>query len=114
MGKNNFNFSNIIEVDQTLSNELNQTESELNKIRSLWRAVITQNLMDLNSNSQKPLFKLAKSRAFFWLTSDSDDFHLVCALADLDPSYVKQKALSISSNGYKWRNNKKNIKYKKQ
>jgi len=71
--------------------------------KALWRAVITQALMDAGSNSAKGEFKKEKARAISWLHSDSEDFKEVCSLADLDPTYVRRKAKEALKNGCKWR-----------
>lgn len=71
--------------------------------RALWRAVLTQALMDAGSNSGKAEFKKEKARAISWLNGDSDDFNEVCTMAGLEPSYVKRKAKEAIKNGCKWR-----------
>jgi hypothetical protein len=71
--------------------------------RALWRAVITQALMDAGSNSKKIEFRKEKARAISWLNGDSEDFSDVCALAGLDAGYVKKKAKEAIKNGCKWR-----------
>ncbi len=71
--------------------------------RALWRAVITQALMDAGSNSKKLEFKQEKARAISWLNSDSEDFNEVCMMAGLEPSYVKRKASEAIKNGCKWK-----------
>lgn len=70
---------------------------------SLWKAVITQALMDAGSNSKKPEFKKEKARAISWPSGDSDDFYQVCVMADMDPEYVKSKAKEAIKGGCKWR-----------
>jgi hypothetical protein len=71
--------------------------------RALWRAVITQALMDAGSNSNKLEFRKEKARAIAWLNGDSDDFIEVCEMAGLEPSYVKKRAKEAMKNGCKWR-----------
>lgn len=79
-------------------------------ITSLWKAVITQALMDVGSNSKKKEFTKAKAEAQIWLLQDNDDFREVCHLADMDPDDVRQKAIIAIQNGCKWR--KESIKTK--
>jgi len=72
--------------------------------RALWRAVITQALMDAGSNSAKKEMKYDKAQAIAWLASGSKDFHQVCTLADMDPEYVRQKSKEAIKRGCSWRN----------
>lgn len=71
--------------------------------RALWRAVITQALMDAGSNSNKVEYRKEKARAIAWLNGDTEDFLEVCSMAGLDPDYVKRKAYEAIKNGCKWR-----------
>lgn len=80
--------------------------------RALWRAVITQALMDAGSNSKKIEMKKEKARAIAWLNSDSEDFIEVCEMADYNPAVVKRKALMAIKNGCKWREEKNPILYR--
>jgi hypothetical protein len=81
----------------------NQDGEHLCGYRALWRAVITQALMDAGSNSNKIEFKKEKARAISWLNGDSEDFIEVCEMAGLEPCYVKKKAKEAIKNGCKWR-----------
>lgn len=60
--------------------------------QALWRAVITQALMDAGNDSSKSEMRYEKAQAIAWLGSNHPDFYTVCTLADLEPSYVRQKA----------------------
>jgi hypothetical protein len=71
--------------------------------RALWRAVITQALMDAGSNSNKLEMKKEKARAIEWLNSESDDFKEVCGMAGMDYTYVRRKSIEAIKNGCKWR-----------
>lgn len=85
-------------------------------IQALWRAVITQALMDASSNSSKVIDKVERARARAWFSKSNPDFLTVCAYADLDPSYVLQKAKEAIKRGCKWRSNnvpKKTVQSKK-
>lgn len=59
---------------------------------SLWRAVIMQALLDAGSDSKKRYMRLHKAQAISWLSGISEDFRTVCALAELEPRYVKERA----------------------
>jgi len=78
-------------------------DSTTNSEVSLWRAVITQALMDAKSNSKKNSFIKAKKEAISWLLGGSDDFILVCELADLDSKYVMNNAKKAIDRGCVWR-----------
>ena len=69
----------------------------------LWRAVITQALMDAASNSAKPDIQRARRDALQWLLSHSSDFETVCDHAGMDPSYVRAKARLAIARGCEWR-----------
>lgn len=86
--------------------------------RALWRAVITQTLMDASSNSKKVIDKVERARALAWFSLRNPDFLAVCSLADMEPKYVLQKVKEAISRGCKWRKEpgtapKKNTKTKK-
>lgn len=69
----------------------------------LWRAVITQALMDAASNSRKTEAKRARLAALHWLLSDSRDFESVCDHAGFDPDYVRTRARQPLARGCEWR-----------
>ncbi len=69
----------------------------------LWRAVITQALMDAGSESRKPEALYHKFEATAWLPGNSRDFVTVCDYAGLDPRYVLRMAARALANGCKWR-----------
>lgn len=71
--------------------------------RSLWRAVITQALMDAGSNSMKKDACYERAQAIAWLAGASPDFHTVCSLADMDTNYIKKKAKEAIKRGCMWR-----------
>mgnify|MGYP000019280855 CR=1 FL=1 len=70
---------------------------------SLWRAVITQALMDAASNSAKAEAKRTRSDAAQWLLSNTPDFEAVCDNAGLDPDYVRTRARAALARGCTWR-----------
>ena len=77
---------------------------EKKSIQSMWRSVITQALIDAASNSKKKIDRLNKARAIEWLKGENDGFFEVCALANMDPDYVKFKTQQAMNRGCKWRN----------
>ncbi|MGB1540003.1 MAG: hypothetical protein ACPG80_03500 [Rickettsiales bacterium] len=70
---------------------------------ALWKAVITQALMDAGSESKKPEAQHEKARAIRWLLGYSEDFITVCLNAGLDPDYVYQNAKAAIKRGCAWR-----------
>lgn len=69
----------------------------------LWRAVITQALMDAASQSRKSEAKRSRSAAMDWLLSNDSDFEYVCDNAGLDPDYVRTRARRALEQGFNWR-----------
>lgn len=70
---------------------------------SLWRAVITQALMDAASQSKKLDALRHKEAALTWLKGDTDDYFTVCEHAGLDPDYVREHAAIAIARGCNWR-----------
>lgn len=93
--------------DQFSIDEDMSIDYEIIKCRALWRAIITQALMDAASNSKKAINKKNKIKAIQWLKSNNADFDMVCHLADLNPNYVKSKVKHALSQGCKWRQDKR-------
>jgi hypothetical protein len=69
----------------------------------LWKAVITQALMDASSNSQKADARRSKREALEWLRGTSDDFEAVCDHAGLDPAYVRSQIVAALRRDCQWR-----------
>jgi hypothetical protein len=69
----------------------------------LWRAVITQALMDAASQSRKSEAKRSRRDALEWLLSNSRDFEAVCDNAGFDPGYVRRRAKEALLRGCEWR-----------
>lgn len=69
----------------------------------LWKAVITQALMDASSQSQKAEAKRSKREALEWLNGTSKDFEVVCDHAGLDPSYVRMQIAGALCRNFSWR-----------
>lgn len=72
----------------------------------MWRAVITQALMDAGSQSLKKEARFHKYRAIAWFSKRNKDLQAVCALAGLDADYVMQHAKVAIANSCKWRSPK--------
>ena len=69
----------------------------------LWRAVITQALMDAATQSSKSQARRARYDALHWLLSNDSDFETVCDNAGMDPDYVRCKARQALARGCTWR-----------
>lgn len=69
----------------------------------LWRAVITQALMDASSNSRKSESRRTREDALKWLLSNSSDFEAVCDNAGFDPGYIRRRAKEALARDCSWR-----------
>ncbi len=69
----------------------------------LWRAVITQALMDAASRSRKSEARRTREDALNWLLSDTSDFEAVCDNAGFDPGYIRRRAREALARGCEWR-----------
>lgn len=69
----------------------------------LWRAVITQALMDAASRSRKPEAIHNRHEALEWLLGLTSDFESVCDNAGLNPDYVRTEARKALHRGFVWR-----------
>ncbi len=70
---------------------------------SLWKAVITQALMDAASRSAKSEAARHKREALSWLLDASSDFETVCDNAGLDPDYVRCRVREALGRDCRWR-----------
>ena len=70
---------------------------------ALWRAVITQALMDASSNSSKEEAKNDRMQALRWLCGNNRDFKTVCYYAGYDPSYLRKKITAALARNCRWR-----------
>lgn len=59
-------------------------------VRSLWKAVIMQALVDASSRSRKPRLISMRKKAHEWFRKD-DGFLNTCEMADMEPKYVQIK-----------------------
>ena len=71
--------------------------------QGIWRAVITQALMDAASQSQKSEARRTRSDALNWLLSNTSDFEAVCDNAGFDPDYIRRRAKEALARGCEWR-----------
>lgn len=85
-------------VDSQIPND-----PDIKGMQSLWRAVIVQMLMDAKTRKRNREFFYYKHQAIYWLFDNGPDFFTVCHLADLDPRYVRTKAIKAREMGYAWR-----------
>ncbi|MEZ5691351.1 MAG: hypothetical protein R3D71_06780 [Rickettsiales bacterium] len=70
---------------------------------ALWKAVITQALMDALSRCKKMESQYNKHEAIRWLTENNKDFIDVCLSAGLNPNYVRKKAKIAIYSNKRWR-----------
>ncbi len=103
---NRYNTAEDVFEDNDYFMEAAEDSSGVLAERALWRAVITQALMDAGSCSNKKGAASLRGRAIAWLAGTSKDFYSVCSLAELDPDYVRKKAKQAIRNGCKWRRNR--------
>lgn len=65
---------------------------------AMWRAVITQALMDATSQSSKVEIQYEGRKAAVWLEGRNNDFHVVCRLAQMEPDYVRERSARALKN----------------
>jgi hypothetical protein len=65
--------------------------------KRLWLAVINQALIDSTTSAKEMDTPIERPKARRWLTSDGDDFRMVCEMAGLNPDYVQRKVLVLLS-----------------
>lgn len=68
---------------------------------ALWRAVISQQLMDAKNISQKHEKQLRKKEAIEWLFHNACDFSMVCDLAGWEPDYVRSLCVTAQAHGFR-------------
>jgi hypothetical protein len=93
-----------INTYSTLQNSEHSTNQSFADHESgLWRAVITQALMDAASRSRKPEAIHNRQEALEWLLGLTPDFESVCDNAGLNPDYVRTEARKALHRGFIWR-----------
>ena len=70
----------------------------IENIKSLWKAVILQAVIDATSNYKRKEYQLEKEKARLWLSNLSNDFINVCFMAGCDPRYVQARARNVLKN----------------
>lgn len=60
--------------------------------KELWRAVMSQALLDISDRSLRARDRREARR---WFSMQSLDFLTVCDLADMDPNSIRKKALKM-------------------
>lgn len=86
--------SNCEDFNYKYSNDNFYYKSEI----ALWKAVILQALVDLQSNSKKKIANTYRIKALMWFNLKNQDFITVCNYAGLDPKYVYKKARIVKEN----------------
>ena len=66
---------------------------------ALWRAVIMQAMLDITTKSSRTEDQIASYHAKIWFMEDSEDFRMVCCMADYSHVYVRNKALELIGYG---------------
>jgi hypothetical protein len=69
----------------------------------LWKAVITQALMDATTASRKQEQQSHRRKALMWLDEEDQDFQYVCELADMEVETVRKVAKHVITRGGVWR-----------
>ena len=82
------------EFDYRYSNDNLYFKSEI----ALWKAVILQALVDLQSNSKKKIANTYRVKALMWFNLKNEEFLTVCNYAGLDPKYVYEKSRIVKDN----------------
>lgn len=103
----------ILGHEAVLPVESDKTEPLHGEI-ALWRAVITQALMDALNRSAKCEMRYEKSQAGVWLEGRMEDFFTVCHYAQLDPAYVREKARRVLAASRRTRGRKDGARGEKQ
>lgn len=91
---NNNNKNNEKDFNYRYSNNNLYFKSEI----ALWKAVILQALVDLQSNSKKKIANTYRIKALMWFNLKNEDFITVCNYAGLDPKYVYEKSRIVKEN----------------
>lgn len=76
----------------------------------LWRAVLTQALMDIKNKPNNRDEQMERIKTEYWLTKSNPHFKAVCSFAMLDPDYVSRKIQKAISTGIIYRIKRGEIK----
>ena len=74
---------------------------------SLWRAVILQACIDLQTQSQKKLANTFRIKSLLWFNENNENFKEVCINANLDYRYVLKKVEHLKELARKFKMNRK-------
>lgn len=88
--------------DNSDRSEFSPFETERFRHRAVWRAVISQALIDACSNSRKKYERINKYAAIRWLTKSKRELEEVCLLAGLEYGYVQMKVNKAINSGMLW------------
>ena len=91
---NNNNKNNEKDFNYRYSNNNLYFKSEI----ALWKAVILQALVDLQSNSKKKIANTYRIKALMWFNLKNEEFITVCNYAGLDPKYVYEESRIVKEN----------------
>lgn len=69
---------------------------------ALWRAVILQAGVDLNSKSKKKIAQSYRIKALIWFNLKNQEFKQVCEYAGFDPQYVIEKITPVKNKAVDW------------
>ena len=72
-----------------------EEDQENQSMLNLWRAVISQAIIDAVSNSRKKKNILYKKRAITWIDAADNNFRDVCDLANLDYDEVRKRIIAF-------------------
>ena len=106
-----YNINNINNNDNNNNNNINNNNNEkdfnyrysnnnlyFKSEIALWKAVILQALVDLQSNSKKKIANTYRIKALMWFNLKNEEFITVCNYAGLDPKYVYEKSRIVKEN----------------
>lgn len=71
---------------------------------ALWKSVILQAMVDLQSNSKKKIANTYRIKSLMWFNLKNEEFLTVCNYAGLNPKYVYEKAMKVKEKNsfFKW------------
>ena len=95
-----------INITHSMNNDF---ANELKSYQKLWRYVIIHAIFEAASVSKKKSAMIAKVKARDFLLGKSSNLEVICNYANLDPSYVRQKA-SMAIEKKSWWNNYNSLK----
>lgn len=100
-GIGNTSQSYNIKSENTVSSE--NDHQEYCSYRSVWRATITQAVIDATSKSSKTADIVERNAVLSWFSLNSSGFLTVCALADLNPEFVLERIKLAIKHPEKWK-----------